>query len=67
MTLTDREILVLKQCAGQVVQLPYDAETAEATRRLEREGLIRRCMEDDQPTAIATFAGKLWLKDTDNG
>lgn len=59
--LSDREVLVLRQCAGEVVELPYDGETSRATDALVRVGLVVRTMEDDQPTAIVTEAGRQWL------
>lgn len=49
---------VLRACAGEVVVLPYDDAQREVVALLEALGLVRHMLIDDQPTAIATEAGR---------
>ena len=58
---TPLELDVLRACAGEIVNLPYDGLQAKATERLERLGLIYFCYEDDQPTHYVTDNGKVLL------
>jgi hypothetical protein len=59
--LTALEWDILRACNGEIVHLPYNGLQREAEEKLERLGLIIHYMEDDQPTAGTTVAGKALL------
>jgi hypothetical protein len=62
MDLSPLEKDILAVCGGLVRQLPYDAAQVTATERLEKLGLVRFVMDDDQPTHVTTGAGDDWLR-----
>lgn len=53
---------ILRAAGGEVVQLPYNSEQQQVTRRLEQAGLIKSSYDNDQPTANITEAGKAFLR-----
>ena len=57
--LNDLEWRILNVTCGGIERLPYGTlEQDGATAALVRLGLIRRTMEDDQPTTVPTEEGK---------
>jgi hypothetical protein len=67
MMLCDFDILILRSCKGEVVQLPYDEAQRVASARLEGMGLIQSGYDDDQPTSWITDAGGLALQQHGRG
>lgn len=63
--LTKLERDYLTVCAGGIASLPYDDRTAmaRANKRLTDLGFIENGYDDDQPTSLATDAGKAALLD----
>lgn len=59
--LNPTEVLVLRRCAGEIVQYPDDDEARHAHGFLAETKLIQPEMVDDQPTASITKFGRLVL------